>query len=102
MRELGDHTVHYHRLVAERLHSMNLQRVFFVGDTDLFDTMCSLGPTTCFEVADDTLAHAVLQSVRRDCAVLLKGSRSAELNRVASYIHKHTAPLLATADRLHR
>ncbi|MDR1609827.1 MAG: UDP-N-acetylmuramoyl-tripeptide--D-alanyl-D-alanine ligase [Holosporales bacterium] len=90
MQELGEHTVHYHKLVAERLHEMNLQRVFFIGEASLFDTMCSIGPTICFEVADDVAAHAVLQSVQNSgSVVLLKGSRSVALDRIASYIHKY-------------
>ncbi|MDR2459018.1 MAG: UDP-N-acetylmuramoyl-tripeptide--D-alanyl-D-alanine ligase [Holosporales bacterium] len=89
MHELGDYTVHYHKLVAERLHSMDLQSIFFIGDRDLFDTMSHLGPITCFEVADDVAAHTVLQSIQSSgSVVLLKGSRSAALDRIILYIHK--------------
>jgi UDP-N-acetylmuramoyl-tripeptide--D-alanyl-D-alanine ligase len=89
MRELGDYTMSYHKLIAEKLYSMLLQQIFFIGDRLLFDIMRSAGPTVCFETTDDMAARAVIQSIQRNSVVLLKGSRSASLERIISRIHRY-------------
>ena len=86
MKELGKHEIYYHKLVANKLNSMNLSHMFFIGDKKLWDIMNEQKNILCFEKIDDFVIEKILEIIHNDSIVLLKGSRSIELNRFIDYI----------------
>lgn len=86
MKELGSHEVYYHKLVANKLNLMNLSHVFFIGDKNLWNIMNEEKNVMCFEKIDNFVIEKILEIIHNDSIVLLKGSRSIELNRFIDYI----------------
>lgn len=86
MKELGMYETHYHNIVAERLTQMNLYQVIFVGEKSLWPIMNKIKNISCFEKMDDFVIEKILKIVQNNSIVLLKGSRSIELNKFIDYI----------------
>ncbi|MDR0942304.1 MAG: UDP-N-acetylmuramoyl-tripeptide--D-alanyl-D-alanine ligase [Holosporales bacterium] len=86
MKELGEKEEYYHESIAKKLHSMKIERVFFVGDKNLWEIM----KVQCFEKLDDFVIEKILENVQNDSVVLLKGSRSMELDKIINYIRCST------------
>jgi UDP-N-acetylmuramyl pentapeptide synthase len=60
--------------------------MFFIGDKNLWNIMNAQKNVLCFEKIDDFVIEKVLEIVHNDSIVLLKGSRSIELNKFIDYI----------------
>ncbi|MBR1479894.1 MAG: UDP-N-acetylmuramoyl-tripeptide--D-alanyl-D-alanine ligase, partial [Alphaproteobacteria bacterium] len=86
MGELGDFELHYHQLVAEKLSSMNLAHVFFIGSETLWNTMRVCENVECFAQMSDFVIEKMLKIIQNGDIVLLKGSRSVGLDRFLDYV----------------
>ncbi|MDR1390778.1 MAG: UDP-N-acetylmuramoyl-tripeptide--D-alanyl-D-alanine ligase [Holosporales bacterium] len=86
MKELGDREGDYHKLVSIKLDSMNLFSVFFIGEKKLWDIMDSRKDVKCFENMSSFVIEEILKEIPSNSAVLLKGSRSVNLNQLIDYI----------------
>ncbi len=82
MLELGEHTEHYHRIIAEKIKTIEIDSVFFIGDSYLH----SFFEAECFESIDNFAIEKILEIIENDDIVLLKGSNSIRLNRFVDYI----------------
>lgn len=86
MKELGSYEEYYHNLVAEKLKNLNLYQAVFIGDKSLWPIMNKIKNMLCFEQIDYFVIEKILKMVQNDSVVLLKGSRSIELNKFIDYI----------------
>ncbi len=86
MKELGQYETHYHQLVAEKLRTSNFEHVFFIGDKNLWKIMGSKKNTQCFPKLDNFVIEEILKMIQNNSVVLLKGSRSLELDKFIKYI----------------
>ncbi|MDR2667255.1 MAG: UDP-N-acetylmuramoyl-tripeptide--D-alanyl-D-alanine ligase [Holosporales bacterium] len=90
MKELGAYTTYYHELIATKLSSLNIEHIFFVGDVQLWEAMNKVKNIICFEKLDIFAMEKVLEIVQNGCIVLLKGSRSVELDKFIEYVQCST------------
>jgi UDP-N-acetylmuramoyl-tripeptide--D-alanyl-D-alanine ligase len=87
MKELGKEESHYHRMVFEKINTYNFDNIIFVGDETLWDVAHNeLKEVLCFQKIDDFVIEKILKIIQNDSVVLLKGSRSIELNKFIDYI----------------
>ena len=86
MKELGKYERYYHERVAEKLKSLNLDQVFFIGNEYLWNIMIRGGDVQCFEQLDNSVMGKILETVRDGSIVLLKGSHSVGLDRFIEYV----------------
>jgi len=86
MKELGSYEEYYHNLVAEKLKDMNLYQTVFIGDKSLWPIINKVKNMIYFEQIDNFAIEKILKMVQNDSIVLLKGSRSIELNKFIDYI----------------
>ena len=86
MKELGKYERYYHDRVAEKLKSINLEKVFFIGNKNLWEIMLQAGDVQCFEQLDNSVIEKILEIVRDGSIVLLKGSLSIGLDRFVEYV----------------
>ncbi len=86
MKELGSYEEHYHKIIAEKLNNMKLYQTVFVGDRSLWPIMNNVKNILCFEKMSDFVIEKILEIVQNNTIVLLKGSRSIELNKFIDYI----------------
>ena len=85
-KELGKYERYYHDRVAEKLKSINLEKVFFIGNKNLWEIMLQAGDVQCFEQLDNSIIEKILEIVRDGSIVLLKGSLSIGLDRFVEYV----------------
>lgn len=86
MKELGSYEEHYHKIIAEKLNNMKLYQSVFVGEKSLWPIMSKVKNILCFEKVNDFMIEKILEIVQNNTIVLLKGSRSIELNKFIDYI----------------
>ncbi len=84
MKELGNSEVSYHKLIAEKIRTSNLDKVIFIGDKHLWQTMDC---TECFESINKLVVEKIYKMIDNDSVVLLKGSNSIGLNKIIDYIN---------------
>ncbi|MDR3224521.1 MAG: UDP-N-acetylmuramoyl-tripeptide--D-alanyl-D-alanine ligase [Holosporales bacterium] len=82
IKELGDMELRYHKLVANAIHKISVNNVFFIGDKSLWNTMC----VECFENLDNFSIEKILKTAQNGSVILLKGSRDIGLDKIISYI----------------
>lgn len=86
MKELGRYERHYHKLVADKLKSSNFERIFFIGEENLWDIMGQKETVKCFRKIDNFVIEEMLKVIQNDSIVLIKGSRSIELDKFIEYL----------------
>ena len=86
MKELGNYENYYHQLVADKINSLDIDDVFFIGEKKLWKIMNSIKKIKCFEKIDQFAMDNILKIIKNDCIVLLKGSRSVGLERFVEYL----------------
>ena len=88
MGELGAHEGHYHKIVAEKLKELDFYKVFFIGNERLHPLFIEEAGAniSCFEKICENSIAKILEIVENEDIILLKGSRSIELNRFIDYI----------------
>ncbi len=86
MKELGQYEQHYHNVIANKLSSMDLNNVFFIGDKTLWATMRQCKKVQCFERLDKFAIEKILEVIQNGSVVLLKGSLSVGLKQFIEYI----------------
>ena len=86
MKELGQYETYYHQLVSEKLQSAQFSQVFFIGDKNLWKIMEKQENIRCFSKLDNLVIEEILKMIQNDSIVLLKGSRSLELEKFIKYI----------------
>lgn len=86
MKELGIHEEYYHAIVAEKLASLKLDFIFFIGDENLWSIMKKGGNVKCFKEFNDFVIEKILEIIQNDSIVLLKGSHSLELSKFVKYL----------------
>ena len=88
MGELGEHEEHYHKLIAQKVKDLKIDVVFFIGHQKLHSIF--IRPLEkniiCFEKISEINVEKILEIIENDDIVLLKGSRSVELNRFIDHI----------------
>ena len=86
MKELGEYEDYYHQIVADKINSLNIDEVFFIGEKKLWKIMNSNKKITCFEKIDQFVMDNMLKIIKNDCIVLLKGSHNVGLDRLIEYL----------------
>ncbi len=86
MKELENYEERYHKIIAEKLNNMKLYQAVFVGEKSLWPIMNKVKNILCFEKINDFMIEKILEIVQNNTIVLLKGSRSIELNKFIDYI----------------
>ena len=90
MKELGKYEQYYHKLIADKLNSMNIDKVFFIGDESLWPIMNKEGNVACFEEINNFVIEKILTMVQNNSVVLLKGSHSVGLEKFIKYLECST------------
>jgi UDP-N-acetylmuramoyl-tripeptide--D-alanyl-D-alanine ligase len=90
MKELGIYAAHYHEFIAAKLSSLDINYFFFVGNVQLWSVMNKVKNAVCFEKLDIFAMEKIFEIVQNYCVILLKGSRSVELNKFIEYIQCST------------
>jgi UDP-N-acetylmuramoyl-tripeptide--D-alanyl-D-alanine ligase len=85
MGELGDAAASMHRDVGKALHAAGIDRLFAVGPLSR-ETVAAFGAGGAWFAAIDELIARVSGELHADVSVLVKGSRSAGMERVVNAI----------------
>lgn len=89
MLELGDHTVEYHKNVAEYVISNHIDMLFTYGNLakNISDEVSGKTTIICRYFTDvEELKQAVKQEIKMNDAILFKGSNGMKLKEVVTYI----------------
>ncbi|MDR1034466.1 MAG: UDP-N-acetylmuramoyl-tripeptide--D-alanyl-D-alanine ligase [Holosporales bacterium] len=94
MNDLGRYEEYYHKLVAERLATCNLNSFFFIGRQELWKIYPK---AICYEGLNEGIIKNILDHIPKDALILLKGSNSIHLGEIPNYIlsssHRLTSSL---------
>jgi UDP-N-acetylmuramoyl-tripeptide--D-alanyl-D-alanine ligase len=85
MGELGDAATALHRGVGEAIRAAGIDRVFAVGPLSR-ETVTAFGAGATWFAAVDELIASVSREMNANVNVLVKGSRSARMERVVDAI----------------
>ena len=89
MGELGNFEEYYHKLVAEKLRTSEIDSIFFIGNERLWPIFQNLlgNKITCFPKINKFVIEKILEMTQNMSVVLVKGSRNVELNQIVEYLN---------------
>lgn len=85
MKELGDFSIQYHTQVLEYLNKIHIDKVFFIGST-LISTLFKDKGITIFSEINNEIIKTILQDIKNNDIILLKGSNSIHLNKFVKFL----------------
>lgn len=87
MAELGDEAVHFHQVLGQKAKSLNLDQLLAVGDQSA-ETVRHFGSGGQLFESQDLLLKHLEKLVHNEVSILIKGSNSSQMNKIASVIVK--------------
>lgn len=81
MKELGDHSESEHKNLIQELTQLEMPRVYLIGQ----EFASNNGDYPCYD-SIDALIEFIQSNPIKDSTILLKGSRSNQLERLIPYL----------------